>query len=77
MKHIVDFSLDYNCVLIVRDNTSAINLTTNLVQHSRTKRIRIKHHFVCDYFGRGDVSVDFVCSNDQIANIFTKALAEK
>lgn len=69
--------MDYKCVPILCDNTSSINLTTNTVQHSRTKHIEIKHHFITDHIAKGNISLDFVCFEDQIMNIFTKLLAEK
>ena len=57
------------------NNTSAINLTKNLVLHSRTKHIEIRHHFLRDHVEKGDVSFEHVDSKNQLANIFTKPLA--
>jgi len=36
------------------DNTSAINLTMNPIQHSKTKHIEIIRHFIRDYVQKGD-----------------------
>ena len=41
-----DFGLTYSHVPIKCDNTSAIIISKNLVQHSRTKHIEIRHHFL-------------------------------
>ncbi|XP_045809814.1 uncharacterized protein LOC123904167 [Trifolium pratense] len=41
-----DFSLRYTKIKILCDNTSAINLSKNPIQHSRSKHIEIKHHFI-------------------------------
>ena len=59
------------------DNESAINIAHNLVQHSKTKHIQIRHHFLCDHVLKGDISVDHVSTEDQLADIFTKPLDEK
>ena len=58
------------------DNTSAINITKNLVQHSRTMHIEIRHHFIRDHVLKNDISIEFVDSLNQIADIFTKPLNE-
>ena len=69
-----DFGLDFDCTSILCDNTSAINLSKNLVQHSRTKHIEIRHHFLCDEVLKGAIKLDFIPTNLQLADIFTKPL---
>ena len=73
--------LDYGITLyhipIKCDNTSAINLSKNPIQHSRTKHIDIRHHFLCDHIQNGDISLEFVDTNNQLADIFTKPLNEE
>ena len=61
---------------ILCDNTSAINLAKNPIQHSRSKHIDIKHHFTKDHVQKEDIELSFVNTKDQIANIFTKPLVE-
>ena len=61
-------------ILNKRDNTSAINLSKNLIQHSRTKHIEIRHHFIRDHVHNGDVNIQFIDSKNQLADIFTKPL---
>ena len=56
------------------DNTSVINISKNPVQHARTKHIEIRHHFLRDCVEKKVVSINFIGTNDQIADIFTKAL---
>ncbi|KAL2337004.1 hypothetical protein Fmac_011450 [Flemingia macrophylla] len=58
------------------DNTAAINLSKNLVMHSRSKHIEIKHHFIRDYVQRGTVELLFINTEEQLADIFTKLLPE-
>jgi len=57
------------------DNTSAINLTKDPIQHSKTKHIEIKHHFICDHVQKGDCEIQFVKIEHQLADLFTKPLA--
>ncbi|GJZ44275.1 retrovirus-related pol polyprotein from transposon TNT 1-94 [Tanacetum coccineum] len=52
----------------------AIALCCNNVQHSRSKRIDIRHHFIREQVEKGVVELYFVMKDDQLADIFTKAL---
>ncbi|KAK2978735.1 hypothetical protein RJ640_012190 [Escallonia rubra] len=74
---LLDFGLKYDHIPILCDNTSAIDLTKNPIQHSRTKHIEIKHHFIRDHVQKGDIVLDFVDTNHQLADIFTKPLDSK
>ena len=73
---LADFGLTYSHVPIKCDNTSAISIAKNLVQHSRTKHIEIRHHFLRDHAQKGDITLDFVITEDQLADIVTKPLNE-
>ena len=68
--------MSLNNIPIFFDNTSVINITKNPVQHSRTKYIEIKHHFIGNHVLKNDISIEFVDSLNQIADIFTKPLNE-
>ena len=46
------------------DNTSAINLSKNPIQHSRTKHID-RHHFLRDLAIKGDISLNFIFTDNQ------------
>jgi hypothetical protein len=59
------------------DNESAIRLAGNPVEHSRTKHIDIRHHFLRDHQQRGDIDIYHISTENQLADIFTKALDEK
>ena len=71
-----DFGITNNKILITCDNISIINLSKNLVQHSKSKHIEIRHHFIREHVANEDVMLDYINTEDQIANIFTKPLRE-
>uniref|UniRef100_A0A2N9ECA1 Reverse transcriptase Ty1/copia-type domain-containing protein n=1 Tax=Fagus sylvatica TaxID=28930 RepID=A0A2N9ECA1_FAGSY len=57
------------------DNTSAIALASNPVFHSRTKHIEVDYHFVRERVVRGDLHLQFISTDDQLADLFTKPLS--
>lgn len=61
-------------LLLHCDNKSAIAMAKNPVFHSRTRHINIKHHFIRSVIEDGDVQLVFCNSQEQLADIFTKAL---
>ncbi|GKB65062.1 ribonuclease H-like domain-containing protein [Tanacetum coccineum] len=64
----------FTATLVYCDNVSAVYLSTNLIQHQRTKHIKIDIHFVRDFVASGQVRVLHVPSRFQYADIFTKGL---
>ncbi|CAA0830027.1 Unknown protein [Striga hermonthica] len=52
-------------------------MTNNPVQHSRTKHSDIRHYFIRDHEQKGDICIESVGTDDQLADIFTKPLDEK
>ncbi|CAL1351945.1 unnamed protein product [Linum trigynum] len=57
------------------DNTSAIRIAVNPVLHDRTKHIEIHVHYIRDLVGDGTITLHYVRTEDQIADIFTKAFS--
>ena len=47
------------------------------MQHCRTKHIEIRHHFLRDHVQKCDITLEFVSTKDQLADIFTKPLSEE
>ena len=70
-----DFGIKFKPLLC--DNENAVKLTNNPVQHSRTKHIDVHHHFIRDHQQKGNICIESVGTEDQLADIFTKPLDEK
>ena len=75
-QQLKDYDIFCEEVSIMCDNTSAIAITHNPVQHSRTKHIDVKHHFLRDHVEKKDIKIMHVPTEDQLADIFTKPLCE-
>lgn len=58
------------------DNTAALAVTKNPVQHSKTKHIAIKFHFIRDCYEKGLIDVLYVETQFQKADLFTKPFAQ-
>ncbi|GJR93623.1 retrovirus-related pol polyprotein from transposon TNT 1-94 [Tanacetum coccineum] len=69
-----DYGFAFNKILMYCDNQSAIALCCNSVQHSRSKHIDIRHHFIKQQVERKVVELYFMETKYQLADIFTKAL---
>jgi hypothetical protein len=72
-----DFCYNLSKVPLLCDSESAIRLADNPVEHSRTKHIDIRHHFLRDHQQRGDIDIFHISTENQLADIFTKPLDEK
>jgi hypothetical protein len=72
-----DFGYNLSKVPLLYDNESAIRMADNPIEHSRTKHIDIRHHFLRDHEQKGDIEVFYVSTENQLADIFTKPLDEK
>jgi hypothetical protein len=71
-----DSSCKFSKVPLLCDNESAIKLANNPVNHSRTKHIDIRHHFLRDHEAKGDIALSHVSTDKQLADIFTEPLDE-
>jgi hypothetical protein len=56
------------------DNQSCIKLSENPVFHDRSKHIQIRYHFIRDWVQRGAVQLQYISTDEQVADILTKAL---
>ncbi|XP_070019953.1 secreted RxLR effector protein 161-like [Nicotiana sylvestris] len=76
-QQLEDFGVLTESVPLLCDNTSALNIAKNPVQHKRTKHIEVRHHFLRDNVEKGLIYMKFCSTEDQIADIFTKALSRE
>ena len=59
--------------VICCDNMSAIAMTKNPIFYTRTKHIELRHHFIRDLVGEGEIQLQFISTNDQPIDVLTKA----
>ncbi len=67
-----DYELSQGTMSLFVDNKSAIDISKNPVQHSRTKHIDIRHHFIGELVEEKVVSLDHVKTEDQLARYSDK-----
>ena len=73
-KLLHDCRIPQDTMCVFYDNTSAINLSKNPVQHSKSKHIEIRYHFIWDLVEDKVVCLEFIHTDNQKADIFTKPL---
>ncbi|GKA04469.1 retrovirus-related pol polyprotein from transposon TNT 1-94 [Tanacetum coccineum] len=71
-----DYGFNYNKIPLYCDSQSAIAISCNPVQHSRTKHIHTQYHFIKERVKNGIVELYFIRTEYQLADMFTKALPE-
>ncbi|GJU17798.1 retrovirus-related pol polyprotein from transposon TNT 1-94 [Tanacetum coccineum] len=76
-SQLTDYGLGFNKIPMYCDNKSAIALCCNNVQHSRSKHIDIRFHFIKEHVENGVIELYFVNTEYQLADIFTKALGRE
>ncbi|GKA85889.1 retrovirus-related pol polyprotein from transposon TNT 1-94 [Tanacetum coccineum] len=76
-SQLTDYGLGFNKIPMYCDNKSAIALCCNNVQHSRSKHIDIRYHFIKENVENGVIELYFVNTEYQLADIFTKALCRE
>nr|GEX70423.1 hypothetical protein [Tanacetum cinerariifolium] len=74
LKELTDYGFHFDKILIYCDSKSSIAISCNPVQHSRTKHIAFRYHFIKEYVEKGTIELYFVKTDYQLADIFTKAL---
>ena len=68
------FGQEMRPTVIYYDNQSCIRLSQNPVFHDQSKHIEIMHHFILDYVQRGAVSLQYIYTDEHVADILTKSL---
>lgn len=62
---------------ILEDNQGCIALSENPVFHKRTKHIDIKYHFVRERVASNEIKIEYVATEDQLADLLTKGLSKQ
>ncbi|GJR72532.1 hypothetical protein Tco_0084897 [Tanacetum coccineum] len=73
-SQLTDYGFEFNKIPLYCDNKSDIALYYNNVQHSRSKHIDVRYHFIKERVENGVVELYFIRTEYQLADIFTKAL---
>ncbi|GJR74944.1 retrovirus-related pol polyprotein from transposon TNT 1-94 [Tanacetum coccineum] len=71
---LTDYGFHFNQIPIYCDSKLAIAISCNPVQHSRTKHIAVRYHFIKEHVEKGTIELYFVKMDYQLAELFTKAL---
>ena len=71
------FEHELEAIVVHCDNQSGIRLSENLVFHDRSKHIDIKYHFLGDFVQRGTIQLEYIQTDEQVVDIFTKALCKQ
>eukprot|EP00253_Pinus_taeda_P036325 PITA_36325 len=68
------FGQPLRCSMIYCDSQSCIKLMENPVFHDSSKHIRIRYHFIRDYVKKGAMKLEYISTDEHVADILTKAL---
>ncbi|GJW88699.1 retrovirus-related pol polyprotein from transposon TNT 1-94, partial [Tanacetum coccineum] len=74
---LLDYGYKYNRIPMYCNSKSAIAISCNPIQHSRTKHIDIWYHFIKEHVEKGTVELYFVRTEYKLADLFTKALPKE
>ena len=70
-----DLGVSLTTPLIWCNNINSISLASNPVFHARTKHLEVDYHHVRDKVVRKELDVSYICTTDQVADVFTKGLS--
>ena len=59
-KVLIDYGISQDTIVVYCDNSSAIDIYKNSVQHSKTKHIDIRYHFIRDLVERKIVCLEYI-----------------
>ena len=71
---LLDYGYRMLWIPIYCHSESAIAISHNPIQHSKTKHIELRYHFIKDHILKGNIELIFVHTHEEIADVFTKAL---
>ena len=59
-KLLSDYGIKQDIMVVYCDNSIAIDISKNPVQHSKTKHIEIRYHFIRDLVERKIVALEYI-----------------
>ncbi|GKD04449.1 retrovirus-related pol polyprotein from transposon TNT 1-94 [Tanacetum coccineum] len=74
---LLDYGYRYTKIPMYCDSKSAIGMSCNPVQHSCTKNINIRYHFIKEHVEQATIELYFIGTEYQFADLFTKALPKE
>ncbi|GJZ26772.1 retrovirus-related pol polyprotein from transposon TNT 1-94 [Tanacetum coccineum] len=76
ITQLIDYGFYFDKIPMYCDSKAAIAISYNLVQHSRTKHIDVRYHFIKEQVEKGIVELFFIGTEYLLADLFTKAMSE-
>ena len=73
-KLLSDYEISQDTIVVYCDNSNAIDISKNPVQHSKTKHIEIRYHFIRDLVEMKIMALEYIPTEYQNADIFTNPL---
>ena len=70
------FDSQLDPTVIYCDNKIFMKVTENPLFHDRSKHIEIRYHFICDHVQKGAVKLQYLPTDEQVADILTKSLGK-
>jgi hypothetical protein len=69
------FNLEMEATTILCDKQSCINMKKNPIFHDKSKHTEIRYHYIRDMVQRGAIKLQYVSTNEQVADVLTKPLS--
>ena len=71
------FECEIESIVVHYDNQSGIKIFDDPVLHDQRKHIDIRYHFLRDCVQRGTIRLEYIQADEQVVDIFTKALCRQ
>ncbi|GJR64968.1 hypothetical protein Tco_0011033 [Tanacetum coccineum] len=73
---LTNYGFHFDKIPMYYDSKATIAISCNLVQHSHTKHIDVRYHFIKEQVEKDIVELFFIGTEYQLAGLFTKALSQ-
>ena len=67
--------MDLDTTMILCGSQSYIKMTENPMFHDKSKHIEIQYFYIRDMVEKGSINIQYVSTDEQVANVFTKPLS--